>query len=364
MRTADLLAALHRQLDAGHPAVWVSVAATRGSVPRGPGARMLVDENATSGTIGGGHLELRAIELAREMLRDAAGDPGRAPAARHQRLILGASLGQCCGGVVDLALDLVRPAQAEWLAAADRLEAQGEDWIRILDLHHSRVSVVPAHAPQNALPADLANAVAALLCSADDNATLVPGTGAPHYSVESVRSPALHIALFGAGHVGTALIEVLGRLPVAVSWIDPREGVFPAQVPPNVRCLQYDEPDDALAMLPAGTAALVMTHSHALDLALVRAWLDRGDFRFLGLIGSRTKRASFEHRLRDRGYSAEQLARLTCPVGDTGVIGKEPEVIAIAIAAQLLTLRTRSTPPSAGVPTVACATGANVEDCA
>jgi len=150
----------------------------------------------------------------------------------------------------------------------------------------------------------------------------------------------LPVALFGGGHVGRALIEVLGRLPFAVTWIDSREEVFPAQVPDNVRCEFSDPVQQAVASLPAGSSVLVMSFSHAEDLDIVAQCLRRqrsqGDLRHIGLIGSLTKWATFRHRLQERGFSDAELGQVHCPIGLPGIVGKEPEVIAVAVAAQLL----------------------------
>lgn len=337
MNTARLLDTLADRLDTGQAAIWVGVAEVRGSAPRAPGARMLVTHDGLCGTIGGGQLELRALGIARQML--AAAGTGPLPPARVERFPLGARVGQCCGGVVQLAFDLVSPAERDWVAEARRLEQQQCDWIRVIELGGRGVTVaaLAAASPPPPLPAAVLNRLAA---SAGDGALIAcEGEPAPSHVVELFRPPELHLALFGAGHVGRALVDVLARLPIRVTWIDPREDEFLALMPRNVRPLVTDCPEAEIRHLPADSAVLIATHSHALDLELVRAWLEHGDFRFLGLIGSRSKRSRFEAKLRARGYGDTQLARLTCPVGQAGVNGKEPEVIAIAIAAQLMKLR-------------------------
>ena len=146
------------------------------------------------------------------------------------------------------------------------------------------------------------------------------------------------LMLFGAGHVGRALVRVLDGLPFAISWVDARLESFAHAVPAGVRALRVDDPVAQINSAPANSIFVVMTHDHALDYQLVRAILQRGDFAFAGLIGSRTKRARFIARLRKEGMDGEMLARLCCPVGLPGVPGKAPGAIAIAIAAQLLTL--------------------------
>ncbi len=321
-----LLDALATLLDAGESAVWVTVATTRGSTPREAGARMLIDRNHACGTIGGGHLEQCALEHARALLAQHAA--GCTPPVRIERFVLGARLGQCCGGVVELAFETVTPATRAWVDRARALHATGSDWLRIATVGDSCVEVWPAAAAPAAARHALGMAGAVLADVAGERLL-----------IDAWRAPTLHVALFGAGHVGRALVEVLGRLPLRVTWIDARDDEFPPQMPHNVRPVVSEQPEAEVRGLPPASAVLIMTHSHALDFELVRAWLERGDFRFLGLIGSRSKRAAFAHRLHARGYDAAGVRRLRCPIGLSGIAGKEPEVIALAIAAQLLSLR-------------------------
>ena len=148
------------------------------------------------------------------------------------------------------------------------------------------------------------------------------------------------VALFGGGHVGKALVTVLGTLPFEVTWVDSRDEIFPAQVPDNVRCEHSDPVQAAVGDLAPHSRVLIMSFSHAEDLDIVAACLQRlrarGDLPYVGLIGSRTKWATFRHRLEERGFGKQELAQVTCPIGVPDVRGKEPGVIAIAVAAQLL----------------------------
>lgn len=339
MTSARLLDILADQLQSGTAVVWIGVAEVHGSAPRSPGTRMLVTGGGQYGTIGGGHLELSAIDIARQMLTDAAA--GTLPPARIERFALGARVGQCCGGAVKLAFDLIAPPACAWVHAAQDLEQQECDWVRLIEIggHHVSVAACLDFGAEHADPA-LARTLADLCATPADGATLT-GLGLPGHThvLELFRPIELHLALFGAGHVGRALVEILARLPIRVTWIDARETEFLAWMPRNIRPVIADCPQDEIRHLPADCAVLIATHSHALDLDLVRAWLDRGDFRFLGLIGSRSKRANFEAKLRARGFDHSQLQQLVCPVGERGVIGKEPEVIALAIATQLMRLR-------------------------
>ncbi|MCK6425617.1 MAG: xanthine dehydrogenase accessory protein XdhC [Burkholderiaceae bacterium] len=254
-------------LAAGTAAIDVAIVAHRGSVPRETGTHMLVAAQTRAGSIGGGHLEWKALEAARALL--AAGAAGPVELA----FPLGPALGQCCGGHVTLRLQRLSPESlAAWASPAERF---------FLQLH-------------------------------------------------------------GAGHVGRAVAHLLATLPCRVQWIDERDDAFP---PPgegpdaaHLERLAVDSPEAEVALAPPQACFLVLTHSHDLDLRIVEAILRRDDLRWCGLIGSATKRARFEHRLRSRGLTPAQLARLTCPAGLPGIVGKEPEVIAVGVVAQLLGL--------------------------
>jgi xanthine dehydrogenase accessory factor len=171
--------------------------------------------------------------------------------------------------------------------------------------------------------------------------------GAVTLLLELVAPPEWTVAVFGAGHVGRALVKLLADLPCRVEWIDAREGEFPAEIPRNVLRIVSDAPDEVAPALPGGCDVLVMTHSHALDQEVVEAVLRHARPRFLGLIGSQTKRAKCLARLEHRGFDEAARARLTCPIGLPAVGGKRPAEIAISVAAQLLQLQTESLAPGA-----------------
>ena len=194
-------------------------------------------------------------------------------AATLRRYPLGPGLGQCCGGVVHLRFERVEASMAPALGA--------------------RLGVA----------------------------------GAP-------------LALFGGGHVGTALVRLLGELPFDVTWIDSRDEVFPPEVPPNVRCEHSDPVQTAVVDLAPGSRVVIMSFSHAEDLEIVAACLarrrQRDDLPYVGLIGSHTKWAVFGHRLRARGFGADELSAVACPIGLPGIEGKQPAVVAVSVAAQLL----------------------------
>ena len=303
MRWLEALCESQRQK---RPAVLVTVAATRGSTPREPGAHLLVTDTGSFDTLGGGNLEYRAIAIARSMLEADAGDA----AARLQRFSLGASLGQCCGGALQLLFERVE-AQAEWPADLLRSLRQGEGRMREVALERAECRLSP-----------LRGETETALYRRDDGLWLL----------DPVCPPLHEVRVFGAGHVGAALVTLLAALECRVVWVDERPG-WPAQAPPSVELL-----DDALAAVeqaPPGCWFVVMTHDHRLDERLAEAILRRGDFHWFGMIGSRSKRARFEHRLRDKGLAPGLLTRMTCPIGIAAIQSKRPQAIALAVAAQL-----------------------------
>ncbi|WP_263262983.1 xanthine dehydrogenase accessory protein XdhC [Pseudomonas sp. RIT-PI-S] len=162
--------------------------------------------------------------------------------------------------------------------------------------------------------------------------------GAAVVLFEPLGQPQAHITVFGAGHVGRALVPLLASLPCRVRWVDARAEEFPTALPPGVEAIVNDDPVEEVERLRPGSYCLVMTHDHQLDLLLSEAILRRDDVHWFGLIGSRTKRARFEHRLRDRGVPPEALLRMRCPVGLAPVKGKLPIEIAVSIAAEIISI--------------------------
>jgi xanthine dehydrogenase accessory factor len=176
-----------------------------------------------------------------------------------------------------------------------------------------------------------------------------------HVSVlfEVLRPPRLHVALFGAGHVGKALIKLLADLPCRVSWIDSRPESLPANLPPAITPLRIAEPARAVENVPAGSLVVVMTHDHQMDFDIVSAALRRPDFLAVALIGSETKRARFAGRLARAGLPRAAIDRLICPIGLPGIEGKEPAIVALSVAAQILQLASQPAKPNgASIPPV------------
>jgi xanthine dehydrogenase accessory factor len=360
--------ALATALERAGRAVVVTVADARGSTPRESGAAMVVSGDGLAGTIGGGHLEYEALRLAREAL--AGGTPG--DAAWLVRFPLAARLGQCCGGVATLAFQVVTQEDAGWLATAraclrtqapfalvaaiggerpaHRLLVTRDDARGTLgDPARDGAAIAAARERLAAMPGDPAGASAMI----DRHAT-------PLF-VHVVRPHGFDVLVFGNGHVGRALVHVLGALPARVRWIDERERDFPAQVPANVEIVATDTPESELRTAPPGSHVVLVTHSHALDFDLAAAALARDDWRYLGMIGSAAKRVQLERRLAQRGLPPEAAARVTCPIGSAGdapqLRSKEPGVIAIGVAAELLALRERTAAGHAGVRAAADAGG-------
>jgi xanthine dehydrogenase accessory factor len=310
----------------GGPAVLVTVVETKGSAPREPGARMLIEAGAQHGTIGGGELEWRAQQTAHRALRDGRTRPELVAFA------LGPELGQCCGGFVRLLFEPLADAGeiAELAARLDGFEGPAVFARRLGDGARGLVwqggSVGALDAAQ--LRPWLEHPGPRIARIEADDDTVV---------VERVPPPRPQVWVFGAGHVGRALVDVLARLPrQRVVWVDEREDIFPEELPAAVTKLWVRHPERVVPRALAGSAVVVMTHSHARDLAVVDAALGRGDLGFVGLIGSATKRARFEKRLAAAGHPADDIARLVCPIGLDQIHGKEPEVIAVSVTAQLL----------------------------
>jgi xanthine dehydrogenase accessory factor len=305
--------------------VRIVIAEVRGSAPRDAGAFMLVGRGGVAGTIGGGKLEWDSIAAARELLEDCT------VAARFNRVVLGADLGQCCGGVVAVWLERFTRDDLGLLRAASDVGACG------------------------------AAVLSSTIRGARAERQLVCGVGVSEAADRLLRAPRLHarpqvirdaagdlvflerlddelpaLWLYGAGHVGQALGRILMELPVRLTWIDSRAELFPASLAAGVRVRRDPDSLATVSEAPVGAYFLVMTHSHPLDYALCRAILQRNDFAWLGLIGSSSKAARFRSRLRRDAVGAEAIARLVCPIGIDGIESKWPAAIAVGVAAQVM----------------------------
>lgn len=281
--------------------VRVVIAGLKGSSPREVGAAMLVWETGQSGTIGGGALEFAAANTAR-------GQRARSTLTRHA---LGPELGQCCGGAVTLLSEVY---EAEDAAALE------PDLIA---------------RPAGGEGADMPMAVRRLVSRARAQGETIAPQLVEGWMIEPVHRPARQVWVWGAGHVGRALTDVLAPLPdVSVTWVDTGPERFPDTVPTSVTVVPAANPADLVTHAPAGAEHLIVTYSHALDLELCHRLLGRG-FIFAGLIGSASKWARFRSRLGALGHKPGQIARITCPIGDPA-LGKHPQQIAVGVAAEFL----------------------------
>lgn len=287
---------LLQAIDADGAAALVSVVKALGSTPREAGARMIVTPWGIIGTIGGGALEWQAITEARRQLVGGTGDP------LLQSQALGPDLGQCCGGRVELAIESFDERHRDQLQDLAAREAAG--------------------------------------CF-----TLRGRIVGPDF-VESFGEQRHKLYLFGAGHVGQAVVTALtplidapltaAPLPLEVIWIDARSDCFPASLPAHVQAVTPDDPMALVAAAAPGSLVLIMTHSHALDYDLTAAALRHPGLGYVGLIGSATKRARFTRRLREAGIAAARLTDLVCPIGLPAIRSKHPAAIAAATVVELL----------------------------
>ncbi len=284
------------------PLVRVCVVEANGSTPREAGAAMLISNNHTDGTIGGGALEFDAIALARSILAEKK-------TATWQRSIkdyaLGPSLGQCCGGAVRLLFEPFDEAE-----------------INYLQQNEETTSLYVSRPLETGEPIHFTN---------DE-------TGKNNWLVEPLRKKSIPLYLYGAGHVGREIVRVFDGMNADIVWIDDDETRFPQSLPANVSRIISATPAGLVEYAPADAFHVVMTYSHPLDLEICHAVLKKNNFRYLGLIGSKTKRASFEKKMRKLGLSDAAFVRLICPIGIAGITSKEPSSIAISLAAQILNI--------------------------
>ncbi|MFM2481298.1 xanthine dehydrogenase accessory protein XdhC [Celerinatantimonas sp. YJH-8] len=252
MQWSDALANLQRQ---GRAHVLITIVATRGSVPRAIGSKMVVTETECYDSIGGGNLEYQAIAQAKEMLND--GRQNRANSQALHEYPLAASLGQCCGGHVTL-------------------------WF------------------------------------------------------EQFASSGTTLLVFGAGHVGQALVPITAQLPLQVRWIDNRAEFIRDQHIPGVESIYSDEPGEWIEQAPVGSYVVILTHNHQLDFELCEAALHHPSLGYIGVIGSQTKARRFQYRLKERGFSDAQISQIHSPMGLSQIGGKRPMEVAVSIAGELI----------------------------
>ena len=285
--------------------VRVVIADHKGSAPRETGTAMLVTDAGQFGTIGGGALEYEAVTDARKMLAQS-GDWLRT----FSKILLGPNLGQCCGGSVSLLAECFGEVELE------HLETLQGPFVR-----------PTASGEPVALPLPVQKHLRDARSGVSNNTlTLLNG-----WLIEPLETPKQPLWIYGAGHVGRALVATLEGLPFAVTWIDSARDRFPQDIPAHADMLVAANPADAVAYAPSDAQHVVLTYSHSIDQEICLRVLSRA-FGGLGLIGSDTKRTRFIRRLTEAGVDT---SRLECPIGNRA-LGKEPMAIAVGVTAALL----------------------------
>lgn len=316
----DWLRGLQVAIYEQQPCVLITLVKTQGSVPREVGARMLMTAQACCGTIGGGRLEWQASKRARQLLTQPQA------ISSIEVFTLGPHLDQCCGGVASVHYEYFPLADIVWF---ETLLARWQQGLS------TTLRSYPQVWPHTGRGRDLVET------HSDHGIQLLEPEAGKFYLIESFFPSPAHLVIFGAGHVAQALVQILLPLDWHIHWVDNRAELFPS-LPAGQASLSYSVIDPAvfaLEQVPADSFCLIMTHEHSLDLDLCAELLARSDLAYVGLIGSATKAARFRKRLLEQGLSAEQVARLVCPIGIRGIQSKQPAAIAISIAAQLLQLR-------------------------
>ena len=285
--------------------VIVTIASIVGSTPREVGCKMIVTADEVYATIGGGNLEYQACRIAREILAN--------PEPQHlKRFPLGAGLGQCCGGLVNLLFEPII-GTCDWVSKALDYQRLDRQWVR----------EVP-------MDGDDSKVIVRQLLDGENSRSI------GNRFIEVNKSVAIELTLFGAGHVGRAIVNTLRDLPVKIRWVDSRDDQLPDDFAGNVEVVCTDTPEAEVDAANPNAYFLVMTHDHALDQMLSEHILKRDDFAYFGLIGSKSKRRMFETRMQRRGIEKEKFSRMTCPIGVEGISGKQPAMIAISVAAQIM----------------------------
>ncbi|WP_330221185.1 xanthine dehydrogenase accessory protein XdhC [Cognatishimia activa] len=286
------------------PYIRVVTADVQGSTPREIGAAMLVANDAQQGTIGGGTLEFEASKAALKQLRSDI-------AIKVSRHPLGPELGQCCGGAVTLVSECI-----------------DQDYIDALSQN-------PFHLRRVEGTADKPFAITRDIAKARSEGCALRARLTDGWLIEPIHQAPRKLWVWGAGHVGRAIVDVLAPLPVfSITWIDTHKDRFPAKIADGVDWVAATVPNDLVNHAPPNSEHLILTFSHSLDLSLCHALLHQG-YSEIGLIGSKTKWARFQKRLSELGHSPDQISQITCPIGDPS-LGKHPQEIAIGVAAKLL----------------------------
>ncbi len=343
---------LFRQIEELDRFTVITLIEVHGSAPREVGARMIVTEQMTSGSIGGGNLEFQAIHHARELLAQSQGCFRKIEFAG-----LGITLKQCCGGAVQLMYEVFSGPCAVQLVEDVGLDLGSRPRFLLSCVSDNRpAAVISRRTDLPDLPDAIWDAAQGLLANSSISSRLI-STGSTQWFITYLNEPPTKVVVFGAGHVGKALIKIMEELPFQIDWVDQRDEMFPTDLPDNTTA---QSPDDLFAFIDHQSSDVlfaVMTHDHGLDYALCLHILKQQHFSWLGLIGSITKRRRFEQRLLSDGVDPLTVQRLVCPIGQAEIRSKIPTEIALSIAAQLLAVHHRRRADASLAPRMPSAEG-------
>ncbi len=312
-------------------AVLITVGAARGSTPRETGTRMLVDGSKTHGTIGGGQLEYVAIDAARKLLTE-----NNEAQFQLLKLPLGPELAQCCGGYTELLLSKINKSDG-WVTDLKQALDDNLDAAIVTTLSNTGINRTLQQLDDQTTTGQ--NTVNDCIRSGKP-LLLEDQTKADSFElIEPLDEDRFTLTLFGAGHVGRAIINVLASLPCRIKWVDARSEEFPKTIPSNIEKIVTPRPIDIVENSDPAGLYLIMTHSHQLDFEITAALLRRADAAYVGLIGSETKRKRFFKRLNLQGFGDDKLSKITCPIGVAHLTGKHPSEIAISVASEILTVQ-------------------------
>ena len=282
----------------------VLILKTFGSAPRDEGTTMLIWDSGQFGTIGGGELEYQVTRLAKKIIINNKG-------SRIKKFSLGPDMGQCCGGAVELLIEILDETKVKFISVDDGFFAR------------------PVFKDEKSLN------VQALIKSYRNKSVPIKTSFKDGWLFEPVTKEKELIWIYGAGHVGTAIANILSKLnQFSVTCIDTSEDRYPDSFPKTVEKLITKNPARIVQYAPSETHHLILTYSHALDLEICHQLLQH-NFATAGLIGSKTKWARFKKRLNELNYTFEQINTIICPIGEPS-FGKSPYEIAIGVASMLL----------------------------
>ncbi|MFD2205422.1 xanthine dehydrogenase accessory protein XdhC [Kiloniella antarctica] len=307
MKTWSLIA---KHLQENSCCALVTMVEVLGSAPREAGTRMVIrPDGGFHGTIGGGTLEWRVLADAQKLMRNSHAQ------LSWKKYALGPELGQCCGGVVKLLIEVFEKSQLPEIKLLAEQENLGP---------FSTIGHVAENKIHREINPETSTDLTHLCLSSDGNL------------YESYGQKKRSVYLFGAGHVGRAMMLSMASLDFDLTWIDSRENALPSMVPGNVAKVFTPSPVSTLNSAPDEAFVVILTHSHSLDLDLVNAALSEDRFGYVGVIGSTTKKARFRNRLRDAGLEKNTIDKLVCPIGIEGINSKHPAAIAASVIAELL----------------------------